>query len=79
MKTVIFHIMQSFRWLIVSALKILSAICCVAFIAALVSDDPNAPVFTGFIFTVIFGASSWGYDAALKRLSPIDQTNQKWS
>lgn len=46
---------------------------------ALFSDDPEAPVVSGFIFSVVFSSAAWGYDVMVKKLSPVNQTNQEWS
>jgi hypothetical protein len=79
MKTMIFHVMRTFRWLIVPLLRLASAIFVMAFVMALISEDPEAPVISGFIFAVVFSSAAWGYDVMVKKLSPVNQTNQEWS
>ena len=82
-KTLFFHLMQTFRWLIVPCLKFLSGLACVFVLVAIFSDDPNVSGFGKVVlllcFSLAFGSAAWYYDALIKKLSPIEQTNQHWS
>ena len=81
MKTMIFHLMRTFRWAIVPASKILSALMVLVLIIATFSNSetetPN--LILTFIFAVLFGMVSWYYDVLLKKLEPQSKTNQEWS
>ena len=80
MKTTIFHILRTFRWLIVPALKLISGLFALA--TVLILFNPEAPLGTivfGFICAVIFGSLSWYYDSLIKSLAPQEKTNQEWS
>lgn len=83
MKTLFFHLLTTFRWLVVPSLKILSAMFCIFMLIAIFSDDPSVSglgnAVLWFLFASILGALSWYYDVAIKKLSPTDQTNQHWS
>ncbi len=83
MKTFAFHVLRTFRWIIVPSLKFMSAFFCLLMVVAIFSDDPKVSgvgrAFVWLIFAVGLGSLSWYYDALLKKFSPIHQTNQKWS
>lgn len=83
MKTILFQIMRTFRWLVVPALKVLSGIFCLFMLIALFADDPKVSgienVLLWFAFALTFGSLSWYYDALMKKLSPVKQNNQEWS
>lgn len=81
MKTMIFHIMRTFRWFIVTASKILSALMVLVLFIAIFSDAPTqtSNLIMAFIFAVLFGSVSWYYDVLLKKLEPQNKTNQEWS
>lgn len=83
MKTIFFQIMRTFRWLIVPVLKLLSGVFSIFMLIAIFSDDPKVSgigsVVLWFFFALSLGSLSWYYDALLKKLSPIEQNNQKWS
>ncbi|MFT6925721.1 MAG: hypothetical protein ACJAZP_001310 [Psychromonas sp.] len=72
MKTIIFHIMSTFRWLIVTSSKILSALMIFVLIFSLFNDTSNqtANLIITFIVAVLSGAFSWYYDVLLKKLEP---------
>jgi len=79
----LFHVMRTFRWLIVPALKLMSALFCLFMLIALFADNPKVSgtekVILWFVFAVGFGSLSWYYDALMKKLSPVKQSNQDWS
>lgn len=81
MKTMIFHIMRTFRWLIVTASKVLSALMVLVLIIAMFSDAPTqtSNLIMAFVFAVLFGSVSWYYDVLLKKLEPQNKSNQEWS
>jgi hypothetical protein len=83
MKTVLFQIMRTFRWLVVPILKVLSGLFCIFMLVALFADDPKLSgigiALLWFAFALGFGSLSWYYDALMKKLSPVKQNNQKWS
>lgn len=78
MKTALFHILTTFRWMVVPALKLLSALFAAFLLIALFADDPAVAgfgkAFIWFLFSVGLGSASWYYDALIKKLSPINQT-----
>lgn len=83
MKTIFFHLLTTFRWLVVPSLRFLSALFSILLLIAIFADDPKVSgldkALVSLFFAVFFGALSWYYDAAIKKLSPINQTNQQWS
>lgn len=82
-KTFTFHLLRTFRWLIVPALKLLSGLCCILLLVAMFTDAPNVSGFGTVILWMVlsigFGSTAWYYDVLIKKLSPIVQTNQDWS
>ena len=81
MKTMIFHIMRTFRWLIVTTSKILSALMIFVLIFSMFNNTSNqtSNMIITFIVAVLFGAFSWYYDVLLKKLEPQNKSNQEWS
>ncbi len=83
MKTFIFQLMRTFRWLIVPLLKILSGLFCIIMLVAIFSNDPKVAgfdkVLLSFVFAIGFGSLSWYYDVVMKKFSPVNQNNQEWS
>ncbi len=81
MKTIIFHLLRTFRWAIVPASKVLSALMVVVLILATFSNSTTEPpnLVLTFILAIMFGMVSWYYDALLKKLEPQKKTNQEWS
>jgi len=61
MKTIVFHIMRTFRWFIVTASKVLSALMVLVLFIAIFSDDPiqTSNLIMAFIFAILFGSVSW--------------------
>jgi len=82
-KTFTFHLLRTFRWLIVPALKLLSGLSCILVLVAMFAEDPKVSgfgkVILWVVFSISFGSIAWYYDALIKKLSPIVQTNQDWS
>jgi hypothetical protein len=82
-KSITFHILRTFRWLIVPLLKLLSGLFSIMALVAIFADDPKVSGLGQFILTLIlavgFGSAAWYYDALIKKLSPVNQTNQPWS
>jgi len=78
MKTVIFHILRTFRWPIVLASKIFSALMVIILLYATFGNPSTEPpnLIMTFIFAVLFGMVSWYYDVLLKKLEPIDTRNR---
>jgi hypothetical protein len=80
MKTMIFHILRTFRWLIVPILRLLSGLFSLATILILFNPEtPIGSIILSFSCAVIIGMLSWYYDSLIKRFSPQNRTNQKWS
>jgi len=81
MKTIIFHILRTFRFIIVNGAKILSGLFTLGAVIAPFSD--NAPetsmIIAWAVLAVLFGASAWYYDALLRKLEPTKSRNQEWS
>jgi hypothetical protein len=66
-----------------SILKLLSGLFCIFVLIAIFADDPNVSGFGKAVlwlcFALGFGIAAWYYDALIKKLSLIDQTNQHLS
>jgi hypothetical protein len=82
-KSISFHLLRTFRWLIVPLLKLFSGLFSIMALVAIFADDPKVSGLGQFVLTlslaVGFGTVAWYYDALIKKLSPVDQTNQPWS
>ncbi len=70
MKSIVFHIMITFRWLFMTTSKILSALMIFVLIFYVFNDASNQAVnlIITFMLAVIFGAFSWYYDVLLEKL-----------
>jgi hypothetical protein len=80
MKTFTFHILRTFRWLVIPILKLLSGLSCVFFLIATFTEETKLSVaITFLIFSILLGSLSWYYDSLIKKLSPEIQTNQPWN
>ncbi|MEY8215153.1 MAG: hypothetical protein RPR97_11830 [Colwellia sp.] len=80
MKTFIFHILRTFRWLVIPILKLLSGLSCVLFLIATFTVDTKLSVaITFLIISILLGSLNWYYDSLIKKLSPEVQTNQSWN
>ncbi len=83
MYTFMFHMMRTFRWLFVWSVKLMSFFCVILFLIAIFADDPKVTgvdkVIVWFVLALGLGAFAWYYDVLLKKLAPVDQSNQDWS
>jgi len=80
MKTFLFHLLRTFRWLVIPLLKILSGLSCVFFIMAIFMEKTElSVVITFLILSIALGSLAWYYDLLIKKLSPELQTNQPWN
>lgn len=78
MKAIIFQIMSTFRWLIVTTSRIFSALMIFVLIFYMFNDTSNQTVnlIITFIVAVLFAAFSWYYDVLLKKLEPQNELDQ---
>lgn len=81
MKTLFFHILNTFRFFIVKGAKIISFILALCVVVSLFSDrGPSAfVVIVWAVFAIAFAAFAWFYDSMLRRLEPRKSQNQDWS
>jgi Na+/melibiose symporter-like transporter len=81
MKTFLFHILRTFRFVFVNGAKLLSALLTLGVVIAIFSDDsPGAgAVFAWAIMAVVLGMFAWYYDSLLRKLEPKKTQNQEWS
>jgi hypothetical protein len=79
-KSITFHLLKPFRWLIVSLLPLFSGLFSIIALVAIFADNPKHLGLDQFVITlgltVVFGSAAWIYDAFIKKLSLITQTNQ---
>lgn len=71
-KTILFHILRTFRGLFLLGSKLLSGICLLAFGMTLFAGD-RATIgmkLTTLVFAVGFGALAWYYDMLILKLKP---------
>lgn len=81
MKTMIFDIMKTFKWLIVTTSKVTSALMIFVLIFSLFNNTSNqtSNMIITFIVAVFFGAFAWYYDVLLKKLEPQKKSSQECS
>ena len=75
MKNVIFYIMSTFRWLIVTSSAIFSALMIFVLIFSMFNNtsDQTANLIITFIVALLFAAFAWYYDVFLNMFAPDDQ------
>lgn len=76
MKTVLFHILNSFRGLILIALGLGALVAGLLMIITLFQDGVTGRVFGSALWFVIFGAARWHYDVLLFKLMPVPSSRQ---
>lgn len=81
MKTVIFHILRTFRFVLVNGAKILSALLTFGAVVAPFTDNaPDAGTIVAWgVMAIFLGVFSWYYDSLLRKLEPKRTQNQEWS
>ena len=79
MKTMLFHILRTFRWLIVPLFKFASGFFALFSVIFLFNDTAVSSIISGVILAVVLGAVAWYYDVLLKKLEPRETSNQEWS
>jgi len=81
LKSFAFHTLKTFRWIFVPIAKFISAVFCIVTLVSMFSGkDHFTGHFLSYFFTaLLFGGFAWYYDLLIKKLSPVEQTNQPWS
>jgi hypothetical protein len=81
MKTVLFHILRTFRFVLVNGAKILSALLTFGAVVAPFTDHapPTGTIVAWVIMAMFLGVFSWYYDSLLRKLEPKRTQNQEWS
>ena len=81
MKTVIFHILRTFRFVLVNGAKLISVLLTFAAVTAPFTDHspPTSTIIAWALMALFFGAFSWYYDSLLRKLEPKKTQNQEWS
>ncbi|NQZ49513.1 MAG: hypothetical protein HRT95_04790 [Moritella sp.] len=81
MKTIIFHILRTFRFVLVNGAKFLSALLTFGAVVAPFTDQapPVTIIFSWALMALFLGAFSWYYDSLLRKLEPKRTRNQEWS
>lgn len=79
MKTMIFRIMSTFRWLIVTSSRIFSALMVFVLIFSVFNNTSNQTynLIITFIVAVFFAVFPWYYDLLLKKLALQDKSDQE--
>jgi hypothetical protein len=81
MKIVIFHILRTFRFVLVNGAKILSTLLAFGAVVAPFTDHapPTGTIIAWALMALFLGAFSWYYDSLLRKLEPKKTQNQEWS
>jgi hypothetical protein len=81
MKTVIFHILRTLRFVLVNGAKVLSALLTFGAVIAPFTDHapPAGTIIAWALMALFLGAFSWYYDSLLRKLEPKRTQNQEWS
>jgi Na+/melibiose symporter-like transporter len=81
MKTFIFHVLRTFRFILVNGAKLLSALLTLAVVIATFSETAasGGTIFAWALMAVFLGMFAWYYDSLLRKLEPKKTQNQEWS
>ncbi len=71
-KTVLFHILMTFRGLFKFSCKLFGGIFIVSFLASITSGLPIIAKISCFTFGIGFSALGWYYDLLLLKLKPVN-------